>query len=82
MCVRTRKKTFLWSLVAILTCKSFVILGYGAKKESNHLAEDEQLPNVKMGKIQCLLCWTLGADDNSTCGAELSYKLSSVGELI
>ena len=92
MCVRTRKKTFPLRLVAIVTCKSFVILGYVAKNESNHLAEDEQLyqvkrmikrnrqhvvldplPNIKMGKIQCLLCWTLGADDNSTCGAELSY---------
>ena len=47
MCVRTRKKTFLLRLVAIVTCKSFVLLGYGAKNESNHLAEDEQLYQVK-----------------------------------
>ena len=38
MCVRTRKKTFSLRLVAIVTCKSFVKLGYGAKNESNHLA--------------------------------------------
>ena len=28
------------------------------------------------------LRWTHGARDNSTCGAELSYSLSSIGELI
>ena len=43
MCVRTRKKTFSLRLVAIVTCKSFVLVGYGAKNESNHSAGADQL---------------------------------------
>ena len=31
------KGTCSWRLVAILTCKSFVILGYRAKNFSNHV---------------------------------------------
>ena len=44
------------------------------------IAEDEQLCQVRrlalklqLGKIQWLLWRTFGTDDNSTCGAELSY---------
>ena len=32
----------------IASCKSFVLLGYGAKNESNHLAEGDQLYQVKL----------------------------------
>ena len=31
----------------MLTCKSFVILGYRAQNESNHLTDDEELYQVK-----------------------------------
>ena len=92
------KGTFSWSLGTILTCKSFVtfrsacfpqdrwswtILSGKANDWRNrqHVVLDP-LSNFKMGKIQRSLRWTHGTHDNSTCGAELSYSLSSVGELI
>ena len=92
------KGTFSWSLGTILTCKSFVtfrsacfpqdrwswtILSGKANDWRNrqHVVLDP-LSNFKMGKIQRSLRWTHGTHDNSSCGAELSYSLSSVGELI
>ena len=54
-------------LVAILTCKSFVILGYRAKNESNHLTEDVQLHQVKANDPR----------ESATCCARPTPKLQN-----
>ena len=95
---RTRKTmnyVFSWRLVAKMACKSFAVLGYWAKTESNHLAacflrdrsrwtalSDEAnrlIFKLQLGKNQWLFWWTLGADDSSTCANHLASSQPRIG---